>query len=58
VAGKKERRKTALVAVAHRMVRIMHAMLRTGEVYRPTDPPAADEPLAAKDQVKTQQQEA
>lgn len=38
VAGKKERRKTALVAVAHRLVRIMHAMLRTGEVYQPTSP--------------------
>lgn len=33
VAGKTERRKIALVAVAHRLVRIMHAMLRTGEVY-------------------------
>lgn len=33
VAGKKERRKIALVAIAHRLVRIMHAMLRTGEVY-------------------------
>lgn len=40
VAGKKERRKIALVAVAHRMIRIMHAMLRTGEVYRPTPPQA------------------
>ena len=36
VAGKKERRKIALVAVAHRMTRIMHAMLRSGEVYQPT----------------------
>lgn len=36
VAGKPERRKTALVAVAHRLVRIMHAMLKSGEVYRPT----------------------
>ena len=35
VAGKPERRKTALVAVAHRLIRIMHAMLKTGEVYRP-----------------------
>lgn len=38
VAGKPERRKTALVAIAHRLVRIMHAMLKTGEVYRPTPP--------------------
>lgn len=38
VAGKPERRKTALVAVAHRLVRIMHAMLKTGEVYRPSPP--------------------
>lgn len=43
VAGKKERRKTALVAVAHRLVRIMHAMLRTGETYRPTPPPPPPE---------------
>ena len=42
VAGKPERRKTALVAVAHRLVRIMHAMLKTGEVYRPTPPEALD----------------
>lgn len=34
VAGKKERRKTALIAVAHRLVRIMQTMLKTGEVYR------------------------
>lgn len=37
VAGKPERRKTALVAVAHRLVRVMHAMLKTGEVYRPAE---------------------
>ena len=43
VAGKKERRKIALVAVAHRMIRIMHAMLRTGEVYRPTEEPSPPE---------------
>lgn len=35
VAGKPERRKIALVAVAHRLVKIMHAMLKSGEVYRP-----------------------
>jgi transposase len=34
VAGKPERRKSALVATAHRLVRIMHAMLSSGEVYR------------------------
>lgn len=38
VAGKPERRKTALVAIAHRLVRIMHAMLKSGEVYRPSPP--------------------
>lgn len=38
VAGKQERRKTALIAIAHRLVRIMHAMLRTGQVYRPSPP--------------------
>ena len=39
VAGKPERRKTALVAVAHRLVRIMHAMLKTGEAYHPRKDP-------------------
>jgi len=34
VAGKPERRKTALIAIAHRLVRVMHAMLKSGEVYR------------------------
>jgi len=34
VQGKKDRRKIALVAVAHRLVRCMVAMLRTGEVWR------------------------
>lgn len=33
-AGKKERRARALVAVAHRLVRIMVAMLKSGEVWR------------------------
>ena len=32
--GKKDRRKIALVAVAHRLVRCMVSMLRTGEVWR------------------------
>jgi len=32
--GKKERRKIALVAVAHHLVRCMTSMLRTGEVWR------------------------
>lgn len=32
-AGKKERRKIALVAVAHKLVRCMFAMLRSGEVW-------------------------
>lgn len=43
VAGKQDRRKTALIAVAHRLVRIMHAMLKTGEVYRPTPPESPPE---------------
>jgi transposase len=34
-AGKKERRKIALVAVAHKLTRCMFAMLRSGEVWRP-----------------------
>lgn len=32
--GQKERRKIALVAVGHWLLRCMHAMLRTGEVWR------------------------
>lgn len=35
VAGKPERRKIALVAVAHKLTRIMLAMLRTGELFDP-----------------------
>lgn len=34
VGGKKERRKIALVAVAHKLVRCMLAMLRSGEEWR------------------------
>ncbi len=32
--GEKDRRKIALVATAHHLLRVMHAMLRTGECYR------------------------
>lgn len=32
--GKKERRKIALVATGHHLLRVMHAMLKTGEVWR------------------------
>jgi len=32
--GKKDRRKIAITATAHRLVRAMHAMLLTGEVWR------------------------
>jgi transposase len=32
--GKKDRRKIAVVAVAHRLCRVMAAMLKSGEVYR------------------------
>jgi transposase len=34
--GKKERKKIALVATAHHLLRIMHSMLKTGEVWRET----------------------
>lgn len=34
-AGKKDRRKIALVAVAHKLVRCMLAMLRSGETWNP-----------------------
>ena len=40
--GKKERTKIALVATGHHLLRVMHAMLRTGELWRETDDPAAD----------------
>lgn len=33
VAGKRERRKIALIAIAHKLTRIMLAMLRTGEAW-------------------------
>jgi transposase len=35
MAGKAERKKIALVATAHRLMRIMGAMLRSGEAYQP-----------------------
>jgi len=35
MGGKPERKKIALVAVSHRLVRIMGAMLRSGEAYNP-----------------------
>lgn len=34
-AGKPDRRKIALVATARRLIKIMHAMLKTGETYHP-----------------------
>ena len=34
--GDPERRKIALVATAHYLARVMHAMLRTGEAWRET----------------------
>ena len=33
MSGKAERKKIAIVATAHRMIRVMGAMLRSGEVY-------------------------
>lgn len=39
--GQKERRKIALVAVGHWLVRCMHAMLRTGECWRESVPAAS-----------------
>lgn len=38
---KRERRKIALIAVAHRLLRIMLAMLKTGETWRDESLPAA-----------------
>jgi transposase len=35
-AGKEDRKKIALVATAHPLLRVMHAMPRTGEVWRAT----------------------
>jgi transposase len=37
-AGKSERKKIALVATMHRMIKVMGAMLRSGEAYRATPP--------------------
>ena len=34
MGGKPERKKIALVATMHRMIRVMGAMLRSGEAYR------------------------
>ena len=39
-AGKKDRRKIALVAVAHWLLRCMLSMLRTGELWRQSAPAA------------------
>ena len=33
MAGKAERKKIAIVATAHRMIRVMGAMMRSGEAY-------------------------
>jgi len=33
MGGKSERRKIAVVATMHRMIRVMGAMLRSGEAY-------------------------
>lgn len=45
--GKPDRRKTALVATAHKLCRIMLAMLKSGECYRTPAEPATTRPLAA-----------
>jgi transposase len=37
-AGRKENRKKALVATAHKLLRAMYAMLRSGEVWNPPAP--------------------
>jgi transposase len=44
-AGKPERRKTALVAVSHKLARIMLAMLKSGCVYEPPMPREAERPV-------------
>ena len=50
-AGKKDRRKIALIATAHYLVRVMLSMLKTGEVWRgdtaPGEPAAEAEAEAA-----------
>lgn len=52
VAGKRERRKIALIAIAHKLARIMLAMLRSGEVWSPDriPSPPSKEPVFAADQ--------
>jgi transposase len=43
--GKTDRKKIALIAAAHRLIRVMGAMLRTGEAYRVGKPsPASTSP--------------
>ena len=46
-AGKKERRKIALIAIAHKLARIMLAMFKTGETWDPTRLAPALEELKA-----------
>jgi len=45
-AGKKERRRIAVIAVAHKLARIMLAMLRTGETWDPQRHPVEDKDAA------------
>lgn len=47
--NKPTRRRIALVATAHHLLRVMHAMLKSGEVWRETDQevPSPPEALAA-----------
>ena len=37
-----DRKKIALIATAHHLVRVMYTMLRTGETWRPEEDPGAD----------------
>jgi transposase len=46
VQGKKERKKIALVATAHHVLRIMESMLKSGEIWR-EDPPKEDQNRAS-----------
>jgi len=45
MGGKSERKKIALVATMHRMIKVMGAMVRSGEAYRTAEPTAPSAPL-------------
>ncbi len=51
--GQKENHKKALIATAHKLLRCMHSMLRTGEVWNPLKDDAANEAKSAATEEKS-----